>query len=406
MLVKLQGKWLRRGIGVTILLTAVTVVGPAVFNLQSANAIVNTPVFSVHSPISGTVVEFNAAAGQAVSIDQPLGRVLNLRARESLENELQTLQERLDGLKRQQADWLQLQQEFARRAKRHSEHGLARLEEQLAEVASLAQAQRAQVRQDSDTLARQERLAQEGFISPLQIDVARNALQASQARLDAILAREKILRVERQALGDQIYLGDGRNDVPYTRQKQEDLRIQLTELQTRLRETQSRVDQIRVQLAQGASSQQAWQEAPIQSPVAGLLWRKFSANGSEVIAGAELAQVIHCGDAFVDAAVPESQLSHMTPGTPVKYRLLGTDAWREGKVRATSGSGSNGADPTLAAQLPRERKEGRVLVDIAQDGWSDPEAHLCYAGRMVDLTMPRRWSPRALLSRMTALAGT
>ena len=94
MLVKLQGKWLRRGIGVTILLTAVTVVGPAVFNLQSANAIVNTPVFSVHSPISGTVVEFNAAAGQAVSIDQPLGRVLNLRARESLENELQTLQER------------------------------------------------------------------------------------------------------------------------------------------------------------------------------------------------------------------------------------------------------------------------------------------------------------------------
>ena len=49
MLVKLQGKWLRRGIGVTILLTAVTVVGPAVFNLQSANAIVNTPVFSVHS---------------------------------------------------------------------------------------------------------------------------------------------------------------------------------------------------------------------------------------------------------------------------------------------------------------------------------------------------------------------
>lgn len=246
-----MGKWLRRGIGVLIFMTAMVVAVPAVLNQQSGHAVVNAPVLSVHSPISGTLQDFNATAGQAVSPGARLGRVLSLRARESLENELSSLQERLQGLQSQQADWQRLQRTFERRAKLHANHEMARLQAQLAEVDSQARAQQAQVRQDADTLARQERLASENFISPLQIDAARNALQASQAQLEAIQAREKMLRIEGVAVRDQVYLGQGRNDVPYSQQKLEDLRIQLAELQTRLRETHSRVQQIQNQLAQG-----------------------------------------------------------------------------------------------------------------------------------------------------------
>ncbi len=401
-----MGKWVRRGIGVLIFMTAMVVAVPAVLNQQSGHAVVNAPVLSVHSPISGTLQDFNATAGQAVSPGARLGRVLSLRARESLENELSSLQERLQGLQSQQADWQRLQRTFERRAKLHANHEMARLQAQLAEVDSQARAQQAQVRQDADTLARQERLASENFISPLQIDAARNALQASQARLEAIQAREKMLRIEGVAVRDQVYLGQGRNDVPYSQQKLEDLRIQLAELQTRLRETHSRVQQIQNQLAQGGDGQQALQEAPIHAPVQGLLWRKFFANGSEVIAGAELAQVINCRDAFVDVAVPESQLHHMSPGTVVQYRLLGTSDWLQGRVRATSGSGNNGADQTLAAQLRRERNEGRVLVDIRPQDLPQPEASLCYAGRVVDVKIPRNWNPQALFSRLTAMART
>ncbi len=402
----LSGKWLRRGIGGLIFLTAMVVAVPAVLNQQSSHAVVNAPVLSVHSPISGTVQDFNATAGQAVSSETPLGRVLSLRARESLENELLSLQERLQGLQSQQTDWQRLQRAFEQRAKRHADHELARLQEQLAEVAAQATAQQAQLRQDADTLARQERLARENFISPLQIDAARNALQASQARLEAIQAREKMLRIEGAAVRDQVYLGQGRNDVPYSQQKLEDLRIQMAELHTRLRETQSRVQQIQHQLAQGGDGQQALQEAPFNAPVQGLLWRKFFANGSEVTAGAELAQVIHCRDAFVDVAVPESQLHQMSPGTLVQYRLLGTSDWLQGKVRATSGSGNTGVDLTLAAQLRRERNEGRVLVDIRPQDLPQPESSLCYAGRVVDVKIPRSWNPQMLFSRLTAMGTT
>lgn len=400
-----NGKWWRRGTGVLILLTALVVVVPAVFNQQSGNAIVNAPVLSVHSPISGTVQDFNVTAGQPVAADTRLGRVLSLRARESLTHELQNLQERLKGLQSQEAQWRRLQQGFEQRAQRHAEHGLARLNEQLAEVVSQARAQQVQVRQDADHLARQERLASENFISPLQIDTARNALQASQARLEAMEAREKMLKIERAALQDRVYLGEGRNDVPYSQQKLEDLRLQQAELQTRLRETQSRVSQIQTQLVQGGDSQQAVQEAPIQAPVQGLLWRKFSANGSEVVAGGLLAQLIDCSDAFLDVAVPESQLHHMWPGTTVQYRLLGSSSWLKGQVRATRGSAHNGADQTLAAQLQPERREGRVLVDIQPQDLPQPEAHLCYAGRVVDVKIPRQWNPQALFSRLTTLAG-
>lgn len=400
-----QGKWWRRGIGVLILLTALVAVVPAVFSQQSGNAIVNVPVLSVHSPISGTVYDFNATAGQQVTPETRLGRVLSLRAREGLENELQSLQERLKGLQSQHSEWLRLQRMLEQRAKRHAEHELARLDEQFAEVASQVKAQQAQVRQDTETLARQERLAQANFISPLQIDAARNALLVSQSRLEAVHAREKMLRIEGRAVQDRVYLGEGRNDVPYSQQKLEDLLIQQAELQTRLRETQSRVNQIQAQLAQGGDSQQALQEAPIHSPVQGQLWRKFSANGSEVIAGVELAQVIHCRDAFVDVAVSENQLSQLLPGTAVQYRLLGDSTWRQGHVRATSGSGNTGTDLTLAAQLRREHREGRVLVNIQPEDLPQPEAHLCYAGRVVDVKIPRGWNPQAMFSRLTALAG-
>jgi len=311
----LSGKWLRRGIGTAILLTALVVVVPAVFNQQSGQAVVNMPVLSLYSPISGTVQDFNANVGQAVQADVRLGRVVNLRAREGLDNELASLQERLEALQTQQAQWQQLQRTFERRAQVHADHEMARLQAQLSEVQAQARAQQAQVRQDADALVRQERLAGENFISPAQIDVARNTLQGSQARLLAIEAREAVLRIEGLAVRDQVYLGQGRNDVPYSQQKGEDLRIQMTELHTRLRETQSRIEQIQTQLTQGSDTQQALQEAPIRAPVQGLLWRKFAANGSEVMAGAELAQVIHCRDGFCGCrTVPESQLHHMVPG--------------------------------------------------------------------------------------------
>lgn len=400
-----SGKWLRRGIGTAILLTALVVVVPALFNQQSGQAVVNAPVLSLHSPISGTVQDFDANVGQAVQPNTRLGRVVNLRAREGLDNELTSLQERLQALQTQQAEWQQLQRVFERRAQLHADHETARLQAQLSEVQAQARAQQAQVRQDADALARQERLARENFISPSQIDVARNTLQGSQARLLAIEARDAVLRIEGLAVRDQVYLGQGRNDVPYSQQKGEDLRIQMTELQIRLRETQSRIQQIQTQLGQGSDTQQALQEAPIRAPVQGLLWRKFAANGSEVMAGAELAQVIHCRDAFVDVAVPESQLHHMVPGKAVQYRLLGTSDWLQGHVRATRGSGNSAVDPTLAAQLRSERNEGRVLVDIRPQDLPQPEAHLCYAGRVVDVKIPRGWSPLALFSRLTGMAG-
>jgi len=46
-----------------------------------------------------------------------------------------------------------------------------------------------------------------------------------------------------------------------------------------------------------------------------------------------------------------------------------------------------------------------VLVDIRPQDLPQAEAHLCYAGRVVDVKIPRGWSPLALFSRLTAMAG-
>ena len=54
-----------------------------------------------------------------------------------------------------------------------------------------------------------------------------------------------------------VFIGDGRNDVPYSRQRQDEVTIQLAEVDVRLRDTEGRAHQIEKQLKGGAGPRRA-----------------------------------------------------------------------------------------------------------------------------------------------------
>jgi len=399
-------KPIKRLLGLGVLLIATVVIVPAMANFQSVNAIVNTRYVAIKSPIDGSLEGFNKMPGQALEDGEELLRVNNTRLRESAVNQMEveqkTLAERSLGLQHHLNNLKELQKELQNRVTVHRTHELLRLEEQLAQAKAEKKAQESVIGEQLVLNQRNKLLVKDNFISAAQLEAAQYALEVNQSRLDVFQARIKLLETEKQAVHNFVYLGEGRNDVPYTQQRLDDIRLQITDVGARLRENEHRSSDIQLQIRKERDKMALSQSASIRSPSSGVLWRKYANNGTEVVTGAELAHVIHCDHLFLDVAVPESALESFEIGTTVQYRLLGSTKWLTGAIDATTGSGNNLQDVTLAAQLNRDKKDARIFVKVLASDLDNPQQNLCYVGRQVDVKVQRQWRPSVWLSRLSS----
>ena len=399
-------KPIKRLLGLGVLLIAFVVIVPAMANFQSVNAIVNTHYVVVKSPIEGTLDGFSILPGQPIEQGAELVRINNTRFKESAVNEMaveqKTLAERSLGLQQHLKNLQQLQKELQNRVSVHRNHEFLRLEEQLAQAKAEKKAQESLIREQQLLAQRNALLLKENFISQAQSEAAHYALEVTQSRLDIFQARIRLLETEKQAIQRFVYLGEGRNDVPYTQQRLDDVRLQITEVAARLRENEHRSADIQWQISKERDNMAVSREVLLQSPSKGVLWRKFGSNGTEVLIGTDLAHVITCENLFLDVAVPESSLESFQIGQPVQYRLIGTTQWLTGHIQAVTGSGNNLQDVTLVAQLQREKKDARIFVKIESSDLNKPQENLCFAGRKVDVKVPREWRPSVWLSRVSS----
>jgi multidrug resistance efflux pump len=396
----------KRALGIVIVLIAAVVLVPAMASFQSINAIVNTHYVVVKSPIEGTLDGFSIMPGQPIEQGAELVRINNTRFKESAVNEMaveqKTLAERSLGLQQHLKNLQQLQKELQNRVSVHRNHEFLRLEEQLAQAKAEKKAQESLIREQQLLAQRNALLLKENFISQAQSEAAHYALEVTQSRLDIFQARIRLLETEKQAIQRFVYLGEGRNDVPYTQQRLDDVRLQITEVAARLRENEQRSADIQWQISKERDNMAVSREVLLQSPSKGVLWRKFGSNGTEVLIGTDLAHVITCENLFLDVAVPESSLESFQIGQPVQYRLIGTTQWLTGHIQAVTGSGNNLQDVTLVAQLQREKKDARIFVKIESSDLNKPQENLCFAGRKVDVKVPREWRHSVWLSRVSS----
>lgn len=399
-------KPIKRLLGLGILLIAIVVIVPAMANFQSVNAIVNNRYVAIKSPIDGSLEGFTKMPGQAVDDGEELLKINNTRLKESAVNEMEveqkTLAERSLGLQQHLKNLKELQKELQDRVVLHRSHDLLRLEEQLSQAKSETKAQESLIREQRVLNERNKLLVKDNFISAAQLDASQSALEVHQSRLEVFQARTKLLETDKQALQNFVYLGEGRNDVPYTQQRLDDIRLQITDVTARLRENERRSSDIELQIRKERDKLALSQSASVRSPSSGVLWRKYANNGTEVVTGAELAHVIHCEHLFLDVAVPESSLESFEIGSTVQYRLMGSTKWLTGSIEAATGSGNNLQDVTLAAQLHREKKDARIFVKIQASDLDKPQQNLCYLGRQVDVKVHRQWRPSVWLSRLSS----
>jgi len=396
----------KRALGIGIVLIAAVVMIPEVASFQSINAIVNTHYVTIKSPIEGALDGFSKMPGQSIAQGEELVRISNNRFKESAVNEMEvehkTLTERSLGLQQHHNNLLDLQKDLKNRVLVHRTHEFRRIEDQLAQAQSEQKAHESLIREQQLIAQRNALLVKENFISPAQNEIAQYALEVTLSRLDIFKARIRLLETEKQAVKSFVYLGEGRNDVPYTQQRLDDVRLQITEVSARQRENERRSVDVQLQINQERESMALAREVRIPAPSNGVLWRKFGTNGTEVVIGTDLAHVITCDHLFLDVAVPESSIESFQIGNPVQYRLIGSPHWLKGHIHAATGSGNSLQDTTLVAQLQREKKDARIFVKIQAADLGNAQENSCFAGRKVDVKVPRDWRPSVWLSRLSS----
>jgi hypothetical protein len=129
-------------------------------------------------------------------------------------------------------------------------------------------------------------------------------------------------------------------------------------------------------------------------PFVGVIWRNNVVEGSHVIAGNELLQVLDCRDLFVDILVSEVDYDEIYPGRDAQVRLLGRADALDGHVLSVRGSAAVVEDVILAAKLPQSRgKDARIRVALPESALNTDYANFCQVGRSVQVRFRTRSLP-------------
>jgi multidrug resistance efflux pump len=241
---------------------------------------------------------------------------------------------------------------------------------------------------------RKETLGTTGVVSGSSVEQARAA--SITAHNEGNIAREELERLNKllDALKRGVFVGEGRNDVPYSQQRMDEVTIQLAEVRFRASDVEARVAQLGAQLEQERTHNRTLRFALVRMPFEGVIWRTNVVEGSNVIAGAELMQVLDCHDLFVDILVSEVAYDEIYPGREAEIRLLGRSEALQGKVVLVRGSAAVVDDTVLAAKPPQTRgKDARIRVGIPESPLQTDYANFCQVGRSVQVRFKSRSFP-------------
>ena len=271
---KWTGRIIKTLIGLAILVFAVWTPVRQLFQVSSAEAIVNAPVVTLRSPIDGVVTFTTAGVGDSVGEGDVLVRVANPNAD-------------LTGL------------DDATRAVQDS---LERRDLLVARIESL-EAQRADLEAQLESF-------REGRIAILTARLGNPDLPGWQ-RTET--------EIELAALREGAFLGDSYNDRPSSAQRLDQIAIDLANAEAELNANLARYP--RLLEAEGTELVRANQasRAAIVAPGDGSIWELLASEGEQVRAGQDIVRLLDCSRALVSAVVSESTYNQLDVGMAARF---------------------------------------------------------------------------------------
>ena len=342
-------KWLDLGakslIGVLLLIFAVWVPVRQLFQVSSAEALVNAQIVTLRAPIDGVVGVAGGIPGIGVEVVQgsDLLRIINPRVDLVRFSEAaRAVEASLDRRRQLTADLRTLRLQQAALVAQLEEFRLARIDYLTALIVvpgggtlragdvadrvpflrarlGLANPEGAEANVFDDALdaAVRDYQSSVGLIS--DGIVASKTLGALNAGIvnDPISVNARL--IELNALHRGIFIGDSYNDKPSSGQRLDTIEIEIARLESDL--ALNIADHAR--LVEAETLERTWvermAEATIDAPVNGRVWEVLTAPGEQVVLGQELVRMLDCANPLVTAAVSEAVYNQLAVGMSASF---------------------------------------------------------------------------------------
>jgi multidrug resistance efflux pump len=384
-------------VGVLLLSVAILAVLPSFTGYTSLDGTVNARFALVTAPIEGVVSDTPPKVGTALAEDTSVFFINNDRiartAEAQLDADLGASKEKLRALEAQAKNLSLLKGDLVGRLKEYQQASITSIQQEIViRQQRIATAQANKISAEAD-LSRKQTLGATGVVAGSSVEQARAASVSAMSEQN--IAKAELERLQRQldALKRGTFVGEGRNDVPYSQQRTDEVTIQLANIEAQIHIEQARVQQMSRQLLLERSRNDRLSLASVQIPFKGVIWRNNVVAGSNVLVGNELMRLLDCRDLFVDILVAEVNYDEIKPGDPADVRLLGTSQLIGGHVVSVRGSAAMVEDVVLAASPPKSQgKNARIRVALDPNDMQADYANFCQVGRTVQVRFARAGS--------------
>jgi multidrug resistance efflux pump len=314
---------LQRGAKIAIGLAIIAVFGwlplRAIWEYSSVEAVLNSRLVTLRTPIGGRVVAAQPITDQArLGAGTVVLRVVNSRGDRTRLDDLRRQKSRLENERPSLATKLAAaqaaQKDLARQAAQFREGRVLQLEARIAEIQTSIEAAAARRDEASAAVERASSLAKSGNVST--VELARLTRELSVSQQTELGARKRLdaAKVELTAARSGSFLGDSYNDRPSSVQREEEMRQRAGDLEADLARTDTEIAWLANETIIEEVRFADLSEANITTPVAGRVWEMMTSPGEDVQAGQPLLKILDCSGAVITANVTESVYNRLQLG--------------------------------------------------------------------------------------------
>ena len=335
------------------------------FRNASLEGVVNAPKYIVRAPIEGIFQLEDLTIGTPLAAGAPIGTITNDRLDDRLEAELSTKVSRLTHeIAAQQVIRDEVAAIRERLANRLDDLGDINLRkyEQVADE-TIDRATRLQIIADSShqDLQRFAILARAGVEAPVRIEEYRRAYieDESESRAAARVASRSL--IDKEAAQKGYFLGDAVWDVPYTRQRLDEIDILSQQLQLRAHVLNAELAEANGRLTREKNRLGQLRQITVHSQSGAVVSALLAGNGFEVIKGDALVEILDLSRTYVEATFPENKYEQLSRGGEVRVSFAGSAVLLRGTIVFVQGPGATDQPQANGARLWSVAKDELVL---------------------------------------------
>lgn len=378
------------------MIVAVLVLLPGLTGFTSLDGTVNARFAIINAPIDGEIGQAPPRIGTPVAEGETLLTIRNGRVNRailaSLRADHQTAVDRVAALERERDALAALRDDLGERLDVFKSATIASLERELEILKKRVEVARAQDVVAQVDLGRRQELESKGIFTRKMVEAAQAAGAATGGEVEINNLTVELLQHRLDAVRQGTFVvGDGQNDVPYSRQRQDEVIVRIGDLNTRIAENKTRAAEVREQLIEEEKRIRSLEQATVPSPFGGVVWTRNVVNGSNVVLNNELLRILDCRQLFVDILVPEVDYDDIYPGRTAEVRLFGRAEVFEGQVQSVKGSSAVVEKDSLAANEPEtDERNARIRVALRPSALNTDFANFCQVGRTVQVRFSKR----------------